>query len=92
MKSDLNLPPIDDAVDVTSRHTTPSDVASYRRRRRFCRTRHREHLPEINRLGKYQRFTILNFEITFFLKTDKPKSAFKFCLTSPGRKLLPILV
>ncbi len=84
MNSDLNLLQIDDAVVVTSQHCWS------RRRRRICRTRHCEHLPEINRLGKHQRFTILNFEITFFLKTDKLKSAFKLRLTSPGRKLLPI--
>jgi hypothetical protein len=65
MKSDLNLLQIDDAVDVsfnvrhvTSRPRTLRHV-SYRRRRRSCWTRHRERLPEINRLGKHQRFTIL---------------------------------
>jgi hypothetical protein len=52
-----------------------------------------EHLPEIKiRLWKASEFTILIFEITFFLKTDKLKSAFKLRLTSPGRKLWPILV
>ncbi len=53
MKPDLDLPPNDDSVDVTSRPRTlvcvdVVDVAS-------CRLRH-EHLPEINRLGKHQRF------------------------------------
>jgi hypothetical protein len=52
-----------------------------------------EHIPEIKiRLWKASEFTILNFEITFFLKTDKLKSAFKLRLTSTGRKLWPILV
>ena len=52
-----------------------------------------EHLPEIKfRLWKASEFTILIFEITFFLKTDKLKSAFKLRLTSSGRKLWPILV
>jgi len=55
--------------------------------------RQHEHLPEIKiRLWKASEFTILIFEITFFLKTDKLKSAFKLRLTSPGRKLWPILV
>ena len=50
-------------------------------------------LPEIKiRLWKASEFTILNFEITFFLKTDKLKSAFKLRIASPGRKLWPILV
>ncbi len=51
-----------------------------------------EHLPEIKIRKASEIHLILKFEITFFLKTDKLKSAFKLCLTSPGRKLLPILV
>ena len=81
----------DDAVDVTSRHILGRRIVSTSSTLR-TRPRVMNNLPEINRLGKHQRFTILNFEITFFLKTDKLKSAFKLRLTSPGRKLLPILV
>ena len=85
---------------VTSRPRTLFciDVVGSRRRRRRCghvltsSRQHHEHLPEIKiRLGKASEFTILIFEITFFLKTDKLKSAFKLRLTSPGRKLWPIL-
>jgi len=84
----------------TSRHVTSSDVASYRRRRRcgHVLASLRQHLPEINRLGKHQRFTIFKFEIVFFqrqnvnVKTDKLKSVFKLRLASLGRKLWPILV
>jgi hypothetical protein len=102
MKSDLNLlQSMTTLVDVTSRPQTLLciDVVGSRRRRRRCghvltsSRQHHEHLPEIKiRLGKASEFTILIFEITFFLKTDKLKSAFKLRLTSPGRKLLPILV
>ena len=87
----------------SARHITSLDVASYWRcwfastsstlhHVNFfdvvdTSSRH-EHIPEIKiRLWKASEFTILNFEITFFLKTDKLKSAFKLRLTSPGRKL-----
>ncbi len=92
----------------TSRHVTPSDVALYRRCwfASMSSTLHHvnffdvvdtslrhEHLPEIKlRLWKASEFTTLIFEITLPPKTDKLKSAFKLRLTSPGRKLWPILV
>ena len=93
-----------DVRHVTSRPRTLRRIYVVGSRRRLRRRRrcghvltsscqHREHLPEIKiRLWKASEFTILIFEITFFLKTDKLKSAFKFRLTSPGRKLWPILV
>ena len=89
----------DVAFDVL--HVMPSDVASTSSTLLTLLTLHHvnffdvvdtssrhEHLPEIKiRLWKASEFTILIFEITFFLKTDKLKSAFKLRLTSPGRKL-----
>jgi hypothetical protein len=94
----------DDAVDVTSRHVTSHhalgrcvvstsltlhhadfvDVVD-------TSSRH-EHLPEIKIRKVSYVHRIFNFEITFFLKTDKFKSVFKLLLTNPGRKLWPILV
>ncbi len=55
----------------------------------FLRTRHREHLPEI-KIRKASEVHNFKFEIVFFLKTDKLKSAFKLRLASPGRNLMPI--
>ena len=79
----------------------PSDVASdvvgSRRRRRRCgqvltsSRQHHELLPEI-KIRKVSYVHRIYFEIAFFLKTDKFKSAFKLRLASPGRKLWPILV
>ncbi len=105
MKSDLNLLQ-SMTTPSTSRHVASRprtllciNVVGSRRRRRRCghvltsSRQHHEHLPEIKiRLGKASEFTLLNFEITFFLKTDKLKSAFKLRLTSPGRRLLPIQI
>ncbi len=97
MKSDLNLPPIHDAVDVTSRHFRRCHVTSrprtlHRASGRRCRTRHLEHLPEIKIRKASEIHFKFKFEIAFFIKTDEFKSAFKLRLTSPGRKLLPFLV
>ena len=84
---------------VTSRPRTLLciDVVGLCRRRRRCghvltsSRQHHEHLPEIN-IRKVSYVHRIYFEIVFFPKTDKFKSAFKLLLTSPGRKLWPILV
>jgi hypothetical protein len=78
-------------VDVTSLASTSLvrvdvvDVADTSSRQ------HHELLPEIN-IRKVSYVHRIYFEIAFFPKTDKFKSAFKLLLTSPGRKLWPILV
>jgi hypothetical protein len=93
MKSDLNLlqSMTTLVVDVTSLASTSLvrvdvvDVADTSSRQ------HHELLPEIN-IRKVSYVHRIYFEIAFFPKTDKFKSAFKLLLTSPGRKLWPILV
>ena len=93
MKSDLNLlqSMTTLVVDVTSLASTSLvrvdvvDVADTSSRQ------HHELLPEIN-IRKVSYVHRIYFKIAFFPKTDKFKSAFKLLLTSPGRKLWPILV
>ena len=92
MKSDLNLlqSMTTLVVDVTSLASTSLvrvdvvDVAD-------TSSRQHHELLEIN-IRKVSYVHRIYFEIAFFPKTDKFKSAFKLLLTSPGRKLWPILV